>query len=116
VHDKVLDPRSSNLTRDALGLLGPAGGPTYHGKVLWGCNRWLRWALIEGAWVSVGCSAYFGSFYKRQRQRGKTANTAITIVARRMCRIIYQLLTQHWSRSSAPGRRKSTNVPDRESG
>jgi transposase len=79
-----------------------SGGPTYHGKLLWGCNRWLRWALIEGAWVSVGCSAYFGSFYKRQRQRGKTANTAITIVARRMCRIIYQLLTQQRDYSAAP--------------
>jgi transposase len=71
-----------------------SGGHTYHGGLLWSCNRWLRWALIEGAWVAVGCSPYFGGFYQRHRARGKNANTAITIVARRMCKIVYCLLKQ----------------------
>jgi transposase len=79
-----------------------SGGRTYHGGLLWGCNRWLRWALIEGAWVAMGCSGYFGAFYARQRKRGKAANTAITIVARRMCRIIFQLLTQQRDYSACP--------------
>jgi transposase len=79
-----------------------SGGRTYHGGLLWGCNRWLRWALIEGAWVAMGCSGYFGAFYTKQRKRGKAANTAITIVARRMCRIIFQLLTQQRDYSAAP--------------
>jgi transposase len=79
-----------------------SGGRTYHGGLLWGCNRWLRWALIEGAWVAMGCSGYFGAFYTRQRQRGKAANTAITIVARRMCRIIFQLLTQQRDYRATP--------------
>jgi hypothetical protein len=28
-----------------------------------GCNKWLRWALVEAAWVAVGCDAYFGGLY-----------------------------------------------------
>ncbi len=71
-----------------------SGGKIYHGKLLWSANKWLRWAFIEAAWVAVGCSSYFGAFYKHQRARGKKANTAITIVARRMCRIVWHLLQE----------------------
>ena len=69
-----------------------SGGKTRHGRLLPFCNKWLRWALIEASWVAIGCSPYFGALYKQHRGRGKKANTAITIVARRMCRIIWQLL------------------------
>ena len=69
-----------------------SGGKIHHGKVLPWCNKWLRWALVEASWVAVGCSPYFGSFYQEHRRRGKKPNTAITIVARRMCRIIWQIL------------------------
>ena len=58
------------------------------------CNRWLKWAFIEAAWVAVGCSDYFGSFYGKQRLRGKGANDAITIVARRMAKIAWKMLTE----------------------
>lgn len=71
-----------------------SGGHTYNGRMMWRCNKWLKWAFIEAAWVAVGCSAYFGGMYRHHRQRGKKANTAITIVARRMCRIAYQLLKE----------------------
>jgi transposase len=71
-----------------------SGGHVYHGGPLWACNKWLRWAFIEGAWVASGCSPYFGALYKRHRARGKKANTAITIVARRMCQIVYCLLKE----------------------
>src|SRR5204863_3853604 len=49
-------------------------------------------ALLEASWVAIGCSPYFGTLYKQHRMRGKKANTAVLIVARRMCRIIWQLL------------------------
>jgi transposase len=68
-----------------------SGGKTYQGRMMNQCNKWLKWAYIEAAWVAVGCSAYFGGLYRHHRERGKKANTAITIVARRMCRIAYQL-------------------------
>lgn len=72
-----------------------SGGKTYHGRMMWQCNKWLKWAFIEAAWIAVGCSAYFGGFYRYHRSRGKKANTAITIVARRMGRIIYRLLMEN---------------------
>ena len=64
-----------------------SGGKIAHGRMLPFCNRWLKWAFIEAAWVAVGCSDYFGTFYRKQRLRGKGANDAIAIVARRMATI-----------------------------
>lgn len=77
-----------------------SGGKTSHGRMLPHSNRWLKWAFVEAAWVAVGCSAYFGGIYKRHRARGKKANTAITIIARRMCTIAWQLL--HHARDFTP--------------
>jgi len=71
-----------------------SGGKTHMGHMMQQCNRWLKWAYIEAAWIAVGCSPYFGGLYRYHRGRGKQANTAITIVARRMCHIAYQLLTE----------------------
>jgi transposase len=72
-----------------------SGGKIHHGGLLPFCNKWLRWALTEASWVAVGCSPYFGSLYRAHRQRGKKANTAIMIVARRMCRIVWTLLHEN---------------------
>lgn len=80
-----------------------SGGKVAHGRMLPFCNRWLKWAFIEAAWVAVGCSDYFGTFYLRQRSRGKGANTAITIVARRMAKIAWKML--------ADGRDYSAHAP-----
>jgi len=77
-----------------------SGGKTAHGRMLPCSNRWLKWAFVEAAWVAVGCSPYFGGIYRRHRARGKKANTAITIIARRMCAIAWHLL--HDKRDFAP--------------
>lgn len=71
-----------------------SGGKTSHGRMLRFCNRWLKWAFIEAAWVAVGCSDYFGHHYRRHRARGKGANEAIAITARRMATIAWQMLAQ----------------------
>jgi transposase len=71
-----------------------SGGKTHQGKLMRACNKWLRWAFAEAAWVAIGCSPYFGDLYKKKRAHGKKANTAILCVARRMARITWQLLTQ----------------------
>lgn len=71
-----------------------SGGHIHHGRMLPFANQWLKWAFIEAAWVAIGCSPYFGQLYRQHRARGKKANTAITIIARRMCRIAWQLLQQ----------------------
>ena len=69
-----------------------SGGKIAHGRLLPFCNHWLRWAFVEAAWVAIGCSDYFGSLYKRHRARGKGANNAIIITARRMTQIAWQML------------------------
>jgi transposase len=79
-----------------------SGGKTSHGRMLPFCNRWLKWAFIEAAWVSVGCSDYFGSFYKRHRARGKGANEAITITARRLAKIAWKMLTEQRDYAKVP--------------
>lgn len=71
-----------------------SGGKTYHGDMLPFANRWLKWAFVEAAWVAIGCSSYFGHLYRRHRARGKPANTSITIIARRLCRIAWHLLCE----------------------
>jgi transposase len=71
-----------------------SGGKVYQGPLLKSRNKWLQWAFIEAAWVAVGCSAYFGGLYRQHRARGKNANVAITIIARRMCQISWTLLKE----------------------
>jgi transposase len=71
-----------------------SGDKTYHGRLVPGCNKWLRWAFVEAAWVAIGCSAYFGGLYRQHRTRGKKANTTIMIVARRMCHIAFRILKE----------------------
>jgi transposase len=79
-----------------------SGGKTYNGKLMKHCNKWLRWAFVEAAWVSIGCNSYFGDLYKKKRSLGKKANTAILCVARRMARITWQLLTQERDYETTP--------------
>lgn len=85
-----------------------SGDKTYHGRLVPGCNKWLRWALVEAAWVAVGCDAYFGGLYRHHRARGKKANTAILITARRMCQIIFCVLHE---KRPYQARAWSRNVP-----
>jgi transposase len=79
-----------------------SGGHVHHGRLLTRCNRWLRWALAEAAWVAISSSPYFGSLYQRHRDRGKKANVAITIVARRLCRIAWAMLHENRDYSNVP--------------
>lgn len=89
--------------RSAKKLLGYAGlapttsssgGKIRQGRLMRSCNRWLKWAFIEAAWVAIGCSPYFGGIYRAARARGKGANISITIVAGRMAQIAFQMLSQ----------------------
>ena len=79
-----------------------SGGKTYNGKLMKHCNKWLRWAFVEAAWVAMSCNSYFGDIYQKKRALGKKANTAILCVARRMARIIWQLLTQGRDYTTTP--------------
>lgn len=92
-----------------------SGGKTFQGKLLRQCNKWLRWAFVEAAWVAIGCSPYFGDFYKTKRAHGKKANTAILATARLMARITWQLLTQERSYTKVAVTQKIQRQPDGES-
>jgi transposase len=85
-----------------------SGGKTYNGKLMKHCNKWLRWAFVEAAWVAMGCDSYFGDLYQKKRAAGKKANTAILCVARRMARITWQLLTQGREYKKIPPSQTST--------
>src|SRR5438034_2263826 len=71
-----------------------SGGRVFNGRLLWQCNKWLRWALIEASWSAVQVSGYFGALYRCARARGKNKNVAITMVAHRMVKIIWLLLSE----------------------
>ena len=71
-----------------------SAGVFHQGKMIKACNKWLKWGFIEAAWVAVGCDGYFGSIYKGHKARGKKSNTSITIVARRMAQIAWELLKE----------------------
>lgn len=88
-----------------------SGGKTYHGKMMRACNKWLKWAFIEAAWVAVGCNAYFGGIYRAAKSRGKKPNTAITIVASRMAQIAYRLLTEQRKFEPFPPHVKNPGCP-----
>lgn len=78
---------------------------TWHGPLLGQCNKWLRWAFIEAAWVAISNSGYFGAIYSRQLARGKIPNHAIVVVARRLCEIAWKVLRQKRSfQPSAPAK------------
>jgi len=83
-----------------------SGGKAYQGHLLKSRNTWLQWAFIEAAWVAIGCSSYFGAIYRYHRARGKKANVAITIIARRMCQIAFTLLKErrNFQEHNFPGR------------
>jgi len=67
-----------------------SGGRVFNGRLLWQCNKWLRWALVEASWSAIQFSSYFGGIYRNARARGKNKNVAITVVAHRMAKIIWQ--------------------------
>lgn len=86
-----------------------SGGKVHHGRLLPFCNEWLRWAFIEAAWSAVSCSPGLGTLYWRQRVRGKPGGKAITVVARRLCRIAWHLL--HEQRNYQPNPPAQTLSP-----
>lgn len=71
-----------------------SGGKVYHGRLLPSCNRWLRWAFVEAAWIAQRTSPYCHIYFERIKRR-KGANSANTALARRLCEITWHCLTQN---------------------
>lgn len=80
-----------------------SGGKVHHGNLLPACNRWLRWAYVEAAWIAQRTSPYCHAYFERIKRR-KGANCGNTALARRLCEITWHCLREKRSyeeRSSA---------------
>jgi transposase len=71
-----------------------SGGKARHGRLLPSCNRWLRWAYVEAAWIAQRTSPYCHGYFERIKRR-KGANKASTALARRLCEITWHCLTEN---------------------
>jgi transposase len=70
-----------------------SGGKTSHGALMKMSNKWLRWALVEAAWVAIRHDPYFRHQYGL-RCRAKGPKTAIVAVARRLAEVVWYVLTE----------------------
>jgi len=68
-----------------------SGGHIFHGHLLRGANKYLRWAFIEAAWKSQVASPYCRALYYRIRKK-RGPNVAIVALARRLSEIVYKIL------------------------
>lgn len=73
-----------------------SGGRIYHGHLLPMSNKWLRWALVEAAWVAIRGSAYCRAFFEARKRR-KGPHTAAIALARRLSEIIWHVLSERRS-------------------
>lgn len=86
-----------------------SGGRLYHGRLLPTRDKWLRWALIEAAWVAMRVSPYCRGFYDKRRTR-KNANTAVVALARRLGEIVWHVLTENRAYEERPLRFKNQSL------
>jgi len=81
-----------------------SGAKIRHGPI-GGGRRLLRWVLIEAAHTASRRDGYFGHLFQSTKRR-KEKNTAYVTVARKMTKIIWQMLTE-----GRPYQRKVTTTP-----
>lgn len=86
-----------------------SGGKVYHGRLMPQSNKWLRWALVESAWVAVRRDPYFRATYGRYAHKG--AQTAIVATARRLLEVIWHVLSEDrpYEVRTAPVRTRGTS-------
>ncbi len=71
-----------------------SGGHTFHGKLMAHSNKWLRWALVEAAWVAVRLDPYFRAHFAKRRAH-KPAQSAIIATARRLLEVVWHVLKEN---------------------
>jgi transposase len=70
-----------------------SGGRTFHGRIIRGGNKYLRWAMVEAIWPAIQKDVQLNSYYHRVAQR-KGANPAKVATARRLLTIVYKVLKE----------------------
>jgi len=88
-------PNSSRLCSYA-GLVPStesSGGKTWHGSTIKQSNHWLRWAFIEAVIPAIVADDGLRAYYEQYR-RIKGTKIAKVITGRRLCGIVYRILSQ----------------------
>jgi transposase len=70
-----------------------SGGRTFHGRIVKGGNKWLRWAFIEAAIHAAQSPGELKRFYNRIKRK-KGTKIARVATARKLCSIVYRILTE----------------------
>lgn len=65
---------------------------TYHGKIISGGNKWLRWAFVEAIGPAVATHPQLREQYERLKPHG--TNKARVAIARKLSTIAFQLLRE----------------------
>jgi transposase len=71
-----------------------SGGKLFHGRLLPMSNKWLKWALVEAAWISIRTSPYCRTYFENHK-RHKGPHTAAIALARRLSEIVWHVLTEN---------------------
>jgi len=70
-----------------------SGGRTFHGRIIRGGNKYLRWAMVEAVWPAIQKDVQLNAYYHRIAQR-KGPNPAKVATARRLLSIVYKVLKE----------------------
>jgi len=71
-----------------------SGGKLFHGRLLPMSNKWLKWALVEAAWISIRTSPYCRAYFESHK-RHKGPHTAAIALARRLSEIVWHVLKEN---------------------
>jgi transposase len=96
--------RTSSKLASYVGLIPSTystGNKTFHGRITKQGNKYLRWAFIEAVWPAIRKDLSLRIYYEKIKAR-KGANHAKVATARRLLKIVYQVLSQE--RNYFPGR------------
>lgn len=88
-----------------------SGGVTRHGKITRQGSRWLRFALVEIAHHQLLCTrkAGFRTYYARIKKR-KGSGAAAVATARKLCAVIWRVLTDKRPFQAVPPVRESQEL------
>ena len=71
-----------------------SGGQTFHGRIIKGGNKYIRWAMVEAVWPAIQNNLELNELYHRLAGI-KGANCAKVAVARRLLTIVYRVLSEN---------------------
>lgn len=71
-----------------------SGGQTFHGRIIKGGNKYIRWAMVEAVWPAIQNNLKLNELYHRLAIV-KGANCAKVAAARQLLTIVYRVLSEN---------------------